>query len=91
MEAAAIGQDCPVPCDRVLYEASLSYAQLSKFNIDSFVLRPKTNRSEMIRQKLVYASETAERIDKTANKSNHQLIDPVMTNLVIGKYILPSS
>ena len=76
-DGAAAGQQCPVPCDRILYEASLSYAQLSKFNIEKFVLRSSSNRNQEVKSKLLSATETAERMDKTANASNHAAIDSI--------------
>ena len=64
------GGSCPTPCRRILYEPSLSFAQLSKFNIDKFVLRDTKSRANQIQTKLLAALETSQRVDETAKAKN---------------------
>ena len=38
---------CPVPCKRVRYEPNLSYAQLSRINVERLVLRDEQSRKRL--------------------------------------------
>ena len=38
---------CPVPCKRVRYEPNLSYAQLSRINLERLALRDEQSRKRL--------------------------------------------
>ena len=38
---------CRVPCKRILYKSSLSYAQLSRLNVERFVIRDPENKQRL--------------------------------------------
>ena len=54
---------CNVPCKRKSYDVSLSYAQLSKYNIDRLVMNNDTKRSN-IRERFQTAIEASRRVDR---------------------------
>ena len=53
--------NCKVKCERVEYKPSLSYAQLSKFNIDRMVLNDPERRAD-VNAKFLRAREISQRI-----------------------------
>ena len=52
---------CSVPCERVMYEPSLSYFQLSTFNVKKLLL-PDPGSQTRVLDKFVKARETAQRV-----------------------------
>ena len=54
---------CGIPCYRVTYEAELSYAHLSKLNVDRISLADDTKRSR-VQKMFVEARETFQRVDR---------------------------
>ena len=55
------GCNCPVPCNRIEYEPSLSYAQLSQNNIESLIITSPTKKSQL-ETKFHTAKENKQRV-----------------------------
>ena len=67
--------ECKVPCEQTNYEPSLSYAQLSKFNIDRMVLNDPVRRAN-VNNKFLRARELSQRVIKdVADGDRVKLID----------------
>ena len=53
---------CDVPCKRKSYDVSLSYAQLSKYNIERLIVSNTTKR-QLVSDRLKAAVEASRRVD----------------------------
>ena len=53
---------CAVPCERVVYEPKLSYAQLSQLNIQRFVAGSNNQQEEFPDQKDQYAAGSLDQL-----------------------------
>ena len=62
--------NCPIPCNRILFEPSLSYAALSEFNIDQVALTDTKTR-EAVRQRFLNTVETQQRVLKTIKETDN--------------------
>ena len=59
---------CSVPCKRIKYEASLSYAQLSQLNMERIVLRDPEQKAK-VKDTFLLAREYSQRVNlDQANK-----------------------
>ena len=74
------GCDCPVQCVRILYKPSLSYAQLSQFNIRRLALADE-QREEVIRQLFLKARETSQRVISHIAETDDQQIEIILQYL----------
>ena len=65
--------ECPVQCNRTVYEPVLSYAQLSKFNLDRVALSNST-RKKAVEEQYLLAMETSQRVvEEIALKDEDQI------------------
>ncbi|ELU15723.1 hypothetical protein CAPTEDRAFT_201141 [Capitella teleta] len=72
--------NCPVPCDQINYEPSLSYAQLSQFNVDRLVLTNYTRRTR-VKKQFKFAKEITQRVDATIVQLDNEYIDAIQTEV----------
>ena len=72
---------CPVPCERVRYEPSLSYAQLSRINVERYVVRDEEKRKQLEVKNPI--SVQFKCFDYSRNCANEFLLNLILlTNLV---------
>ena len=72
--------NCGVPCQRVSYHPSLSYARLSKFNVDKIALKDKEQR-ESTRQTFLSAREVSQRVIQDIREADEKHIRTIMGHL----------
>ena len=65
-------------CARTLFESSLSYAELSEFNIDQVVLTDKTKK-ETVTEKFENAMETQQRVVESVKNTDNRLMQNFLT------------
>ena len=65
--------NCRITCDRTQYEPSLSYAELSEFNIDQVALTTSAKK-EAVREKFEAAIETQQRVVESVRTSDEALM-----------------
>ena len=70
--------ECPVPCDRTVFKPSLSYAQLSQFNIERLALADEKREAE-IRQKFLTARETSQRVISHIAQTDDLQIETILS------------
>ena len=69
---------CNAPCERVLYEPSLSYAQISTFNVRKMVL-PRKQSQVRVFGKFMKARETLQRVSPDIIQEDNRLISKLIT------------
>ena len=63
---------CPVPCDQTMFATSISYASMSNFDVQRFLL---SNGTDTLRMRYIDARETRHRMEETNVKEDTQLIE----------------
>ena len=74
---------CSAPCERVLYEPSLSYAQLSKFNVRKLML-PSDEDYRRVNEKFITAREASQQVVAEIRDQDFSMIKKVLD--VLNKY-----
>ena len=84
-EVYAPGCNCPVPCEFSLFEPAFSYATISNHVVQKILT---SNESQTLRSKLLLASETTSRMDKTKLKEFKILVDNLSDRFNKVKHVL---
>ena len=64
--------DCPIPCTRFVYDATVTYADTSTYDGQQFLRNSDTTR---LLQKYIHARDTVQRVDKAIAKSDRTLMN----------------
>ena len=72
------GCKCPVQCNRTVYEPVLSYAQLSKFNLDRIALSDAVSK-KAVEMKFKSAMETSQRVVEAIVAKDQHLMNTILT------------
>ena len=72
------GCKCPVQCNRTVYEPVLSYAQLSKFNLDRIALSDAVSK-KTVETKFKSAMETSQRVVDAIVARDKRLMSEILT------------
>ena len=83
MQKAGVPCKCTAPCDRILYAPSLSYAQLSKFNVRKLML-PTQDEVDKVFNDFMKARETSQRVVSESKEKDLATINRVLS--IIEKY-----